>query len=165
MKQKIIFVLVFICLLGALKLIEVNKDDNKALEKVLNETYVDYANNPTKYIITKAEIIEEYDSDMGSEINFYESKEWLVQYELYNGTVVKGEVCRGEEEKIGDIIDVAYLDDEVKNMEKYPQVTQLCYVECVGLNKSNILLEKTVKLVILGMIVGAVIVFVKKRIK
>ena len=118
MKKKIIFILVFIALFVALKFLTQLEIDRKAIEEHLNSIYDDYAKNPDNYITAQGKIIKEYDEDDGLEINFYGTNSWLIEIILPDGTKIETNVLRDENDNIGDIIDIAYLNDDNKSLTK-----------------------------------------------
>lgn len=159
-RNKIIFVLIFIGLIGIISFVSACADDNKGMEEVLNETYKDYETNPEKYIKTKGTILEEFDADDGLKISFYGTNEWLVEIILEDGTSVETTVMRGENESIGDAIDVAY---EKQENYRYVYATRLQYVECWAVDKTLNIIDIVAKVALVGMACFAVFSFIKKR--
>lgn len=85
--------LVFACCF-ILKFLSIYKDDNKAIEKHINSVYEDYEENPHNYVLAQDKIIKEYDADDGIEISFYGAREWIVEVEIPDGSVVEAQVVR-----------------------------------------------------------------------
>ena len=164
MKKKIIFILVFIALFGALKFLTQHEIDRKAIEEHLNSIYDDYTKNPDNYITAQGKIIKEYDEDDGLEINFYGTNSWLIEVTLPDGTKIETDVLRDENDNIGDIIDIAYLNDDNKSLTKYMNATQLHYIELYGEYESIDILKTCINVAMVGMVAFAVFMFVKKRI-
>lgn len=162
MKSKIIFIVIFICLICALKILSISKIDNKEIEKHLNSLYEDYEKNPDDYVIAKGKIIKEYDADDGLEISFYGKREWIVEIELWDGSVVETQVLRDKEDKIGDVIDIAYKSADRETLEKYINATQLHYIECFAIEETIDILTTIIKITMIGMI-GVMIFFWRLR--
>ena len=164
MKKKIIFILVFIALFGALKFLTQHEIDRKAIEEHLNSIYDNYAKNPDNYVTTKGKIIKEYDEDDGLEINFYGTNSWLIEVTLPDDTKIETCVLRDENDNIGDIIDIAYLNDDNKSLTKYMNATQLHYIELYGEYESIDILKTCINVAMVGMVAFTVFMFIKKRI-
>ena len=162
MKNKVIFVLVFIGLICALKFLSQSKIDNKAVEEHLNSTYEDYKEDMQGYTVTYGTILKEYDADDGIEVSFYGAREWIVEVELQDGTVVEASVLRDEGEKVGDVIDIAYKNADIQYLKKYINATRLNYIECFAVIKTINILESVVKVAMFGMVGFAIFMFARK---
>ena len=165
MKHKITFILLFLVLYGLLKFIAACELDVNLSEKDENSTYQEYTENPERFIVTTGKIIDEYSSDSYEYgfFNFFGASKWLIEIVLSDGTVIETDVLRDENDNIGDIIDVAYLNKDATETIKYTYATQLHYVELFGHYKTINIVNICIKITMGAMIGFAVFIFVKKR--
>lgn len=159
MKKKIIYsTALIIFFLGSLFFLSSNKKDELNMTDSLNETYFDYKENPDDYIVSKAKIVDEFNPDIGSEINFFESREWIVELEDSEGNTIQAVIMRGENDKLGDTVEIAYKGADKMNI----QATQLYYIECAGVIKSiNLLYIVSVTAIVL--LICYVVISIVKR--
>lgn len=158
-----IFIVIFICLICALKFLSISEKDNKEIEEHLNCVYKDYEENPNNYVVTQGKIIEEYDADDGLEISFFGTREWIVEIELSDGSIVETQVLRDKNDNLGDTIDVAYENADVETLVKYMNATQLHYIKCYAVDKTINLLKTVIEITMIGMVGIAVFLLVKKH--
>ena len=155
MKKKVILVFLLIVCIFLFFDIKSQKSANKDIDKVLNETYYDYVENPNNYIITKATIISEFEPDIGNAFNFFQTREWLVEVKLNDGTLVTTEVMRDKNDKLGDVIEIAYFNDAKEVLMPNMRATQLHYIESTGVYKTDdiFLLADIIIIVVLATII------------
>lgn len=161
MKKKYL-IIVFVILICFLKFLSISEKDNKKIEEHLNSVYEDYVENPNNYIITKANIIDEYDADDGFELSFFGTREWLIEVNIPNGEIIKTQVLRNEDDNLGDTIDIAYENDNIESLTKYMNATQIHYIKCFAVDKTIDMLKTFVKIMIAVVIGLYVFVIIKK---
>ncbi len=157
-RKKIIIILVtlIILLFGGLSFLSMAKSDENAIAEHSNSTYSDYVENPDNYTVLNAKIVDEHNSDVGDEINFFESREWIVEVEKTDGTVMQTTVLRAKDDKLGDVIKIACEKDNSTD------ATQLYYIECDGVRKSlELLTAIDVSLIVLA--IGGIFYFIFKK--
>ncbi len=137
MKSKnLVLGVLLLCSLAGLRFLSMVKDDETAIAEHLNSTYSDYAENPDHYILTEGKIVDEYNPDLGNEINFFESRAWLVEVTMSDGTVVQTVVLRDKNDKFGETIQIAYEKIKDEDQRSYMNATQLKFIQSNGVDKS-----------------------------
>ena len=152
-----------IALIIALIFISGVQNDAVAIEKELNGTYDDYEASPDDFIVTEAEIIEEFESDTGSTLNFFKANEWLVSVKIDDNDIQTTVMRDAKKDEVGDVIEIAYkkYDDYIGYDSDNLNATQLRYIRDTGARNTCTIL-RIVCIVLFAALVGWTLISYKK---
>lgn len=165
-KTPIKLIAAILVLTAALIFFSYTRQEQKDIEKIMNNIYFEYQDTPENFVVTEAEIIEEYDCQTGSRLKFFSStNQWRVKVKINDDFYCETHVMRDvENENVGDVIQVAY---KINRNDEYSvdnlKATQLEYIEDAPAMKSYAIVMTVIALLLLATILYTVYFLFKSK--